>query len=194
MSITWHKGSVERKDRITLQPGKPKVLWFTGLSGSGKSTLAYAVEKELHTLGYLTFVLDGDNVRHGLCSDLGFTAKDRSENIRRIGEVAHLFHTAGVFVLASFISPFQSDREMVRKLIGDDFVEIFVDCSLDVCEQRDPKGLYAKARSGELKNFTGISSPYEAPSRPELTLQTSQGTVTSHVDTVLKALSLIRKI
>lgn len=149
------------------------MVWFTGLSGSGKSTLAHEVEERLHQTGYRTFVLDGDNVRHGLCGDLGFSVEHRQENIRRIGEVTRLFVEAGVIVLTAFISPFRADRERVRRLVGPaDFVEIYCRCSLAVCEQRDVKGLYARARTGEIKDFTGISSPYEVPHEPDLVVDT----------------------
>ncbi|MDD1621640.1 MAG: adenylyl-sulfate kinase [Methylococcaceae bacterium] len=151
------------------------IVWFTGLSGAGKSTLAHAVEEALHQKGCRTFVLDGDNVRHGLCSDLGFSDADREENIRRIGEVANLFMQAGVIVLTAFISPFRADRERVRSMAASgDFIEVYCDASLNVCENRDIKGLYKKARMGEIAEFTGISSPYEAPTNPELIVSTGQ--------------------
>ncbi len=150
------------------------VIWLTGLSGSGKSTTAYALERALVDAGHLAYVLDGDNVRHGLNADLGFSADDRAENIRRIGEVAGLFADAGVIAIASFISPYRADRARAREVAGDGrFVEVYLDVPLDVCEQRDPKGLYAKARAGEIADFTGVSAPYEAPDAPELTLDTS---------------------
>ena len=152
---------------------KGAILWFTGLSGSGKSTLAHAVEEELHQRGCRTYVLDGDNVRHGLCADLSFNDTDRQENIRRIGHMAHQMVQAGVIVLTAFISPFRSDRENVRKISGSDFHEFFCQCSLEECEQRDVKGLYKKARAGEISHFTGISSPYEAPESAELMIDTS---------------------
>ena len=149
------------------------IIWFTGLSGSGKSTLAHAVEESLHQQGCHTFVLDGDNVRHGLCGDLGFSSKDREENIRRIGEMAKLFMEAGVIVLTAFISPYRADRERVRGLVDHgDFIEIYCDASIEVCEARDVKGIYKKARAGQIAEFTGISSPYEAPESPELTVNT----------------------
>jgi len=166
------------------------VLWFTGLSGSGKSTIANAVEKELNQKYRAhTYLLDGDNIRTGLNKDLSFSAEDRSENIRRIGEVARLFVDAGLIVLTAFISPFREDRKVVRDLLGNgDFVEIFVHCPLEVCEQRDPKGLYQKARLGEIQNFTGINSPYEAPDSPELTLDSSVLTVEECVEQVIQYL------
>lgn len=159
--IVWHHSSVTRARREMQNGHKSAVLWFTGLSGAGKSTLAHAVEETLHLMGCRTFVLDGDNVRHGLCSDLSFSEADRRENIRRVGEAAKLFVEADVIVLTAFISPFREDRERVRKLLGEqDFMEIHCHCPLEVCEQRDVKGLYRRAREGLIKNFTGISSPY----------------------------------
>jgi bifunctional enzyme CysN/CysC len=162
---------ITKTARARLNEQKPVLLWFTGLSGAGKSTVANNLERKLHALGKRTFVLDGDNVRHGLNRDLGFTEADRVENIRRVAEVAKLFVDAGLITMVAFISPFQAEREMARELVGpDEFVEIFVDTPLEVCEQRDPKGLYRKARRGELSNFTGLDSPYERPERPELIL------------------------
>jgi len=171
-NVVWHCATVTRGRREKLHGHKSAVLWFTGLSGAGKSTLAHALEEQLHQRGCSTYVFDGDNVRHGLCGDLGFSEQDRVENIRRIGEMAKLFCNAGILALTAFISPFSADREKVRKLAGDDFIEIFCDCSLDVCESRDVKGLYKKARKGEIPEFTGISSPYEAPEAPEISLDT----------------------
>ena len=172
--IVWHEASVIRERRAQQNCHKSAVVWFTGLPSSGKSTVAHAVEEKLYQMGCRTFVLDGDNVRHGLCSDLGFSADDRVENIRRIGEVSKLFVEAGIIVLTAFISPFQADRHRVRQLVGDDdFVEVYCDCPIDVCELRDPKGHYQKARSGIIKEFTGISSPYEPPAGCELVLKTS---------------------
>lgn len=174
--IVWHHATVTRARREALNNHKAVNLWFTGLSGSGKSTLAHAVEERLHQLGCRTFVFDGDNVRHGLCSDLDFSIEGRSENIRRIGEMVNLFLQAGVIALTAFISPLKHDREKVRAIIGpDNFLEIHCACSLAVCEQRDVKGLYKKARAGLIKNYTGISSPYEAPENPVLRLDS--GTV-----------------
>ena len=170
-NITWHEGHVTRKEREELLKQRGATLWFTGLSGSGKSTIAFTLEHAIVQLGHLAYVLDGDNIRHGLNKNLGFSAADREENIRRIGEVAKLFADCGVITMASFISPYRKDRDTVRELhkAGDlPFVEIHVDTSLDTCEQRDPKGLYKKARAGEIKNFTGIDDPYEAPEAPEL--------------------------
>ncbi len=169
-NLRRHDGTVHRADRERLLRQRGAVLWFTGLSGSGKSTVARALEERLAAAGRLVYVLDGDNVRHGLCADLGFSAADRSENIRRISHVAALMADAGVLVLTAFISPFRADRAAARAVIGADFLEIFVDVPLATCEARDPKGLYAKARAGAIPEFTGISSPYEAPERPELRL------------------------
>jgi len=171
--IRWHDSLVTRENREVQNGHKSVILWFTGLSGAGKSTLAHAVEKKLHDFGCKTFVFDGDNVRHGLCADLGFSREDRIENIRRIGEMAKLFTEAGVIALTAFISPFRTDRERVRNLVpSGDFIEIYCRCPLETCETRDVKGLYAKARQGLIQDFTGISSPYEAPESPELTLDT----------------------
>ncbi len=172
-NITWHAGHVERGDREKLLGQRGVTLWLTGLSGSGKSTIAVATEALLVQRGHLAYVLDGDNVRHGLNKNLGFSPEDRTENIRRIGEVAKLFTDLGAVVLTSFISPYRADRDAARALFRDgDFVEVYVEAPLDVCESRDPKGLYAKARAGEIPEFTGISAPYEEPSSPELRLPT----------------------
>ncbi len=176
-NIVWHLGSVSREQRESLLQQKGVLVWFTGLSGAGKSTVANAVAQQLHLQGKLTYLLDGDNVRYGINKDLGFSLADRKENIRRIGEIAKLFVDAGVITLASFISPLREDREGLRKLLGADFIEVFVDCDLAVCEARDPKKLYQKARSGELKEFTGVSSPYERPLSPEIYLNTGQNSV-----------------
>ena len=171
----WHHASVTRDLRQQQNGHKSIILWFTGLSGSGKSTLAHAVEDELYQRECRTFVLDGDNVRHGLCSDLGFSDEDRKENIRRIGETAKLMLESGVIVLTAFISPFREDRRQVRGFVPHgEFVEVYCDCALDVCESRDPKGIYKKARRGEIAHFTGISSPYEQPVNPELTIKTDE--------------------
>jgi adenylylsulfate kinase len=187
--IVWHHSLVTRTRREEQNGHKSAVLWFTGLSGAGKSTLAHAVEETLHLMGCRTFVLDGDNVRHGLCGDLSFSEEDRRENIRRVGEVARLFVEANVIVLTAFISPFRDDRERVRKLLGgQDFVEIHCHCPLEVCEQRDVKGLYRKAREGLVKDFTGISSPYEPPERPDLSLDTAALTVDECVAEVVRHL------
>jgi len=176
--VVWHLASVSHEDHVKLNGHKPAVLWFTGLSGSGKSTVANAVDLMLHQLGAKTYVLDGDNVRHGLNNDLGFSDVDRIENIRRIGEVSKLFVDAGLLVSTAFISPFVADREMVRaQLKAGEFVEVFIDTPLAVCESRDPKGLYKKARAGEIKNFTGIDSAYELPKSPEIHVETENKTI-----------------
>lgn len=191
-NITWHSHNVSKDNRAEQKQQKPCILWFTGLSGSGKSTIANALEQKLFELGHHTYLLDGDNVRHGLNKDLGFTDADRVENIRRIGEVAKLFVDAGLIVMTAFISPFKSDREMVRQLVeGGEFIEIFVDTPLEVCEGRDPKGLYKKARAGQIKNFTGLDSPYEEPFSPELTLKTERNDVPT---SVIKILTYLQKV
>jgi len=174
-NVVWHPHAVTRADREKQQGHLGAVLWFTGLSGSGKSTVAGALEQALHALGVSTYLLDGDNVRHGLCSDLGFTDDDRRENIRRVGEVAKLMVDAGQVVLTAFISPHRAERDMVRELLQEgQFIEVFVDTPLSVCEARDPKGLYKKARAGELKNFTGIDSEYQPPEAPDVHLEGEQ--------------------
>ena len=171
-NVVWHNATVTRDRREQLNRHKGAVFWFTGLSGAGKSSLAHAVEEDLFQKGVRTAVLDGDNVRHGLCGDLGFSDEDRKENIRRISHLAQLFADSGIVVLTAFISPFRIDRENARKIIGADFHEIFCDSSIEVCEQRDVKGLYRRARAGEIPHFTGISSPYESPDNPELKINT----------------------
>ena len=177
-NIVWHDHHITQAERAEQKQQKPCILWFTGLSGSGKSTIANAVEQKLFQMGKHTYLLDGDNVRHGLNKGLGFSEQDRIENIRRVGEVAKLFSDAGLIVLTAFISPFQKDREMVRQLTRPgEFIEIFIDAPLSVCEQRDPKGLYKKARAGEIKDFTGIDSPYEAPNEPEIRIINSGVTI-----------------
>lgn len=167
--VVWHKTSLNQNHRNELLKQKPFVLWLTGLSASGKSTLANVVESKMYNLNYKTYLLDGDNIRHGLNNDLGFDEQSRVENIRRIGEVSKLFLDAGIIVITAFISPFKSDRKLVRTLFNEgEFLEVFIDCSLETCENRDPKGMYIKARNGDIKNFTGISSPYENPENPEI--------------------------
>ena len=174
-NIVWHHATITREDRESLFGQKGVVIWFTGLSGSGKSTLANEVEVQLFERGCHTYILDGDNIRHGLNKDLGFSPKDREENIRRIGEVAHLFSQAGIIVMTAFISPYRADRDIARKLNKEgEFLEIYCRCSLDECERRDTKGLYKKARAGQIPEFTGISAPYEEPEKPELILDTDQ--------------------
>jgi len=184
-NVTWHAHAVSKNDRCKLNGHKGAVLWFTGLSACGKSTIANAVDHKLHKLGKHTFVLDGDNIRMGLNKNLGFSAEDRSENIRRIGEVAKLFASAGTIALTAFISPYRADRDKVREILPGEFIEVFVDASLETCEKRDPKGLYKKARAGEIKNFTGISDPYEAPEKPELVLDSNSKTIEELADEVI---------
>ncbi|MES9939675.1 MAG: adenylyl-sulfate kinase [Candidatus Thiodiazotropha sp. 6PLUC2] len=188
-NIVWHQATVTRERREKVNKHRAKLLWFTGLSGSGKSTLAHALEEELFQRGCRTYVFDGDNVRHGLCRDLGFSVEDRTENIRRIGEMAKLFVDAGVISLTAFISPIREDRDRARGLFPHgDFIEVYVDCPLEVCETRDVKGLYKKARAGEIKEFTGISSPYEPPVKPEITIQTANKEVEACVSEIVEAL------
>lgn len=177
-NIIRHKAAVTRPRRETQNGHRSLTLWFTGLSGSGKSTLAHAVEERLHLMGCRTYVFDGDNVRHGLCRDLGFSLDDRKENLRRIAEMIHLFVDAGVISLTAFISPLEADRQMVKEIIGpENVLEIFCDCPLEVCEARDVKGLYKKARAGEISNYTGISSPYEVPTCPDIRIETSLNSI-----------------
>ncbi len=188
-NVHWQALDVHKEARAEIKNQKPCVVWFTGLSGAGKSTIANLVEKRLHAFGCHTYLLDGDNVRHGLNKDLGFTEADRVENIRRVAEVARLMVDAGLIVLVSFISPFRSERRMARELVAEgEFIEVFVDTPLAVAEQRDPKGLYRKARRGELKNFTGVDSPYEPPERSEVTLDTTRLSPEQAARTVLDAL------
>lgn len=188
-NIVWHRAQVMKHDRHRLNGHKSAILWFTGFSGAGKSSLSVAVEKELHKRGIRTYVLDGDNIRHGLNRNLGFTPEDRTENIRRIGEVSKLFVDAGVLTLTAFISPYRMDRDMVREMVEDgEFVEIYVKCALAECERRDPKGLYKKARNGEIKGFTGIDAPYEPPQNPELIVETDQESLRESVERVLSYL------
>ncbi len=188
-NVVWHHATVTRERRESLSGHKGAVLWFTGLSGAGKSTLAHAVEEQLHQLGSHTFVFDGDNVRHGLCSDLGFSADDRSENLRRIGEMVKLFLEAGIISLTAFISPFATDRDRVRTLVPHgDFFEIYCRAPLEVCEGRDVKGLYKRARAGQIPEFTGISSPYEEPRNPELVVDTGTQPLAECIDQVLALL------
>lgn len=187
--IIWHSHPVVQSQRAELKEQKPCVLWFTGLSASGKSTVAGALEEILTKQGYHTYLLDGDNVRHGLCKDLGFSEEDRKENIRRIGEVSKLMADAGLIVLASFISPFRADRQIVRDLLNEgEFIEVFVDASIEQCKQRDPKGLYEKAERGEIKQFTGIDSPYEAPVNAEIHLDTEHKSIPESVSQILEYL------
>jgi bifunctional enzyme CysN/CysC len=192
-NIHWQALDVSREAHARLKQQKPAVLWFTGLSGAGKSTIANLVEKKLHALGRHTYLLDGDNVRHGLNTDLGFTDADRIENIRRVGEVAKLMADAGLIVITAFISPFRAEREMVRAMMAEgEFIEIFVDTPLSEAEKRDPKGLYAKARAGDLKNFTGIDSPYEPPEAPDIRIDTMQMTAEQAASLVVERMTEIR--
>ncbi|MCA4156911.1 adenylyl-sulfate kinase [Priestia megaterium] len=188
-NITWHDAGITKEERREQNNHHSFVLWFTGLSGSGKSTVANAVAKALFDKNIRNYVLDGDNVRFGLNKNLGFSAEDRTENIRRIGEVSKLFVDSGQVVLTAFISPFQEDRAQVREILeGNEFLEVYVECPLEECEKRDPKGLYKKARSGEIRDFTGIDSPYESPANPELTINTSTQSVEECVQTVIEYL------
>ncbi|WP_020485065.1 MULTISPECIES: adenylyl-sulfate kinase [unclassified Methylomonas] len=190
-NTVWHHATVTRSRREALNGHKSAILWFTGLSGAGKSTLAHAVEERLHQLKCRTFVLDGDNVRQGLCGDLGFSHQDRQENIRRIAEVAKLMLEAGTITLTAFISPFRAERQYARNLVPHgDFIEIYCNCDLSVCEQRDVKGLYKKARQGDIKLFTGISSPYEVPEKPDLIIDTGIYELEMCVDQVMNMLEL----
>ncbi|MCY9855726.1 adenylyl-sulfate kinase [Vibrio mediterranei] len=189
-NVIWHQHQVTKSERATLKKQQPVVLWFTGLSGAGKSTVAGALETELTQRGYHTYLLDGDNVRHGLCRDLGFSQQDRRENIRRVGELTKLMADAGLIVLSAFISPHREERALVRALLPQgEFLEVFVDASLAVCEARDPKGLYKKARAGEIKNFTGIDSEYEQPIEPEIHLNADAYKVEELVEQCIQALT-----
>lgn len=188
-NIIWHSQNITKEKRLSLLNQKPCILWFTGLSGSGKSTIANAVEAELFKRRRKTYLLDGDNVRHGLNKDLGFSETDRIENIRRIGEVSKLFVDSGLIVLTAFISPFKADRQIARSLVKyDEFIEVFIDTPLEICEGRDPKGLYKKARDGAIKNFTGISSPYEAPEEPQIHITTEKYSIKECTDIVVNYL------
>ncbi|MFC4322773.1 adenylyl-sulfate kinase [Litchfieldia salsa] len=188
-NIIWHKSTVTKVDRHRLNNHRSCVLWFTGLSGSGKSTLANAIDKKLYDLSVRSYVLDGDNIRQGLNKGLGFNNDDRKENIRRIGEVSKLFVDGGMIVSTAFISPFQEDRETVRTMFNnDEFIEIYVKCPLNICETRDPKGLYKKARNGEIQHFTGIGSPYEEPDSPELVIETDKHSLKDSVNLIINYL------
>ena len=191
-NVTWHEGEVTRDDRYSLLKQKGATLWFTGLSGSGKSTVAVALEQALTAKAQLTYRLDGDNIRLGINKNLGFSAEDRTENIRRIGEISKLFVDVGVITLSSFVSPYRADRDLVRKLhedAGMQFIEVYVDVPLEVAESRDPKGLYKKARAGEIPNFTGISDPYEEPLNAEIVLNSHEMSLEEEVDVLLKILT-----
>ncbi len=188
-NVVWHQTAITREDRNRLHGHKSCIIWFTGLSGAGKSTLANALEQRLYTTGCATIVLDGDNVRHGLCGDLSFSIDGREENIRRIGEMSKLFIDAGVIAITAFISPFRHDRRRVRNLVKEgDFIEVYCRCSLDTCEERDVKGMYKLARSGEIKEFTGISSPYEEPEQADIVVETDKQSVTECVDHIMSEL------
>lgn len=197
-NVVWHQATVTRAHRESQNGHRGVILWFTGLSGSGKSTLAHAVEDRLHRRGCRSFVLDGDNVRHGLCGDLGFSVRDRQENIRRIGEVAKLFMDAGIIVLTAFISPYRADRSRVREMVeGSDFMEIYCNAQIEICESRDVKGMYKKARAGQIAEFTGVSSPYEVPERPDLVVETGRLALeecVSHVVGELERRGVIRRL
>lgn len=196
-NIVWHEHKLTKQTRAEQKRQKPCILWFTGLRGSGKSTIAGALEQRLFEMGHHTYLLDGDNVRHGLNKDLGFSDEGRVENIRRIGEMSKLFADSGLLVLSAFISPFCADRQLVRELVGEgEFVEVFMDTPLEECERRDPKGLYKKARKGEIRNFTGIDSVYEKPESPEITVNTavqSVNEVVQHIVGYLEAQQIIKK-
>ena len=184
--VVWHQPAVTVDDRRELYDFRSCVIWFTGLPAAGKSTVANALNERFHRMGVMSYVLDGDNIRHGLNKDLGFGPEDRKENIRRIGEVAHLFVDAGLVAMTAFISPYREDRHSARCLVEEgEFVEVYVKCALEECERRDPKGMYKKARSGTIKDFTGISAPYEHPERPELILETDKMTVKDCIDEIL---------
>jgi adenylylsulfate kinase len=194
-NITWHEGHVSRDEREKLLKQKGVLIWMTGLSGSGKSTIAYTLEHALIQRGHLAYVLDGDNVRHGLNKNLGFSAEDREENIRRIGEVGKLFADTGVITITAFISPYRKDRDINRELLGQgNFVEVYCKAPLDICEQRDPKGLYKKARAGEIKGFTGIDDPYEEPLNPEMVVQTDQTSPQEATVALIERLETMGKI
>ena len=188
-NITWHDSEVTKEDRQRQNGHKSAVIWFTGLSGSGKSTVSVALEKALFEEGQHSYRLDGDNVRHGLNKNLGFSPEDRKENIRRIGEVSKLLVDAGTIAITAFISPYREDRDEVREILEDgEFIEVYTECSVEECEKRDPKGLYEKARSGEIKEFTGISAPYEAPKHPEITINTERQSIDESVEQILNYL------
>jgi adenylylsulfate kinase len=194
-NITWHHGHVGREDREKLLGQKGVTVWLTGLSACGKSTIAYTLEHALMERGHLAYVLDGDNIRHGLNKNLGFSPEDREENIRRIGEVAKLFTDAGAITITSFISPYKGDRDKVRALLAPgEFIEVYVECPVDVCAERDPKGLYKKAMAGEIKNFTGVNAPYEAPDKPELVIHSDKCSVQEAAVMLLELLEKSGKI
>lgn len=188
-NVTWFAGSITRELREKRNGHKGSAIWFTGLSASGKSTISHNLEKDLYEMGCATYVLDGDNVRHGLCVDLGFREHDRVENIRRIGEMVNLFVDAGTIALTAFISPYRKDRDRVREIVGSErFIEVFVDCPVNVCMERDPKGIYSKAKAGLIKNFTGISAPYEPPNNPDLVIKTHEMDIKESVEQIIDLL------
>ena len=189
-NITWHASTLRKEEREQLLSSRGVVIWLTGLSGSGKSTIGRALEAKLIQARHFAYGLDGDNIRFGLCSDLGFSPEDRTENIRRIGSVAQLFCDACAIAICSFVSPYRADRDMVRSLVGERFIEVHVDCTIEECAKRDPKGLYEKARKGEIPNFTGISAPYEAPLQPELYLDTTSQTIDQCVEEIWRLLMI----
>jgi len=194
-NIVWHKHSITREDRERLKAQRGVVLWFTGLSGSGKSTIANALESTLYSMGYHTYLLDGDNIRHGLNSDLGFSKEDRKENIRRVGEVSKLFVDAGIITITAFISPFIDDRKRAKNIVGEsNFIEVFIDTPLEVCAKRDPKGLYKKVKDGEIKEFTGVHSPYEKPIDPDIHIETIKMDVEESVRSIVDFLKKRRYI
>lgn len=191
MDITWHSQQIQKRNRQKLLGHRSVIVWFTGLSASGKSTLCTAIAEELYKQGINTFVLDGDNIRHGLNKDLGFSPEERSENIRRIGEVAKLFIEAGIITLTAFISPYQKDRKLARDMVdSDEFIEVYVKCSIEECERRDPKGLYKKAKNGEIDNFTGITAPYEEPVHPEIVIENDRQEIVTSVNQVIDFLKI----
>jgi adenylyl-sulfate kinase len=184
--ITWHRGKVTREERMRKMRQDSATIWLTGLSGSGKSTIAFEMERALLGMGHVAYVLDGDNVRHGLSRDLGFSPEDRAENIRRIAEVARLFNEAGIVLITAFISPYREDRELAREIIGGErFIETYLAANIEACEARDPKGLYKKARAGQLPNFTGISAPYEPPLKPQIRLDTGSLSIEESIERLL---------
>lgn len=186
LDITKYKSLVSKQNREELHKHKGVALWFTGLSASGKSTIAHLLERKLYEMDFSTYVFDGDNVRHGLCCDLDFSEKDRAENVRRIGEMVNLFIDAGTIAIAAFISPFKTEREKVRAIIGpENFIEVFVDCPIELCIERDPKGIYKRALAGEIKEFTGISSPYESPDNPDIIIKTASTDFNKAAQTVV---------